>query len=254
MPRLLRPMARKAGRLRHHRPESNTDDTPTHRFVNDSVLYHSLLGSASSQQDLGHLSEMGVFRPSEVNSFVKTGPISIVGDHLHFLRKHPLLRRRYAYSRSALRSQRPTIRLFERPALAARHSSRDVPGPCPARGSRRHRSVPAPQLGVVDRHGNVLGGALNPGSIARILKRATACASMKPTEIAGHSLRAGLVTEAALRGNQSSGNHGSDPAPFHRYFEALLPRSRGTEAPRLPVGSFAVLKGRPKLVGPEPGE
>ncbi|MFP5237657.1 MAG: site-specific integrase [Acidobacteriota bacterium] len=56
-------------------------------------------------------------------------------------------------------------------------------------------------LRSVDRHGRV-GGGLNPDSIARILKRAAARANLAIdlSEIAGHSLRSGLVTEASQQG------------------------------------------------------
>jgi hypothetical protein len=39
------------------------------RFVNDNVLYHSLLGLASPKQVLGHLSEMPTIRPGDENAF-----------------------------------------------------------------------------------------------------------------------------------------------------------------------------------------
>lgn len=52
----------------------------------------------------------------------------------------------------------------------------------------------------VDRHGRVSIHGLNADSIAPILKRAAARAGMETANIAGHSVRAGLVTEAALNG------------------------------------------------------
>lgn len=56
-------------------------------------------------------------------------------------------------------------------------------------------------LRSVDRHGR-LGSGLNPDSVARILKRASARANLAIdiSEIAGHSLRSGLVTEASRQG------------------------------------------------------
>lgn len=56
-------------------------------------------------------------------------------------------------------------------------------------------------LRSVDRQGRV-GGGINPDSIARILKRAAARAhlAIDLSAIAGHSLRAGLVTQASLDG------------------------------------------------------
>lgn len=52
----------------------------------------------------------------------------------------------------------------------------------------------------VDRWGNVGGSALDPGSVARIVKRAAARAGLDPTAYAGHSLRAGFATQAARAG------------------------------------------------------
>jgi integrase len=56
-------------------------------------------------------------------------------------------------------------------------------------------------LRSVDRHGR-MGGGLNPDSIPRILKRAAARANLAIdiSDIAGHSLRSGLVTQASLDG------------------------------------------------------
>jgi integrase len=56
-------------------------------------------------------------------------------------------------------------------------------------------------LRSVNRHGRV-GSGLNPDSIARILKRVAARANLviDISDVAGHSLRAGLVTEASRQG------------------------------------------------------
>ena len=56
-------------------------------------------------------------------------------------------------------------------------------------------------LRSIDRHGRV-GSGLNPDSIARILKRATARANLAidVSKISSHSLRSGLVTEASQQG------------------------------------------------------
>jgi integrase len=56
-------------------------------------------------------------------------------------------------------------------------------------------------LRSVDRHGRV-GGGLHPDSVARILKRAAARANLAVdvSEVASHSLRSGLVTEASQQG------------------------------------------------------
>jgi len=60
-----------------------------------------------------------------------------------------------------------------------------------------------PLFRAVDRHGNVSSRALEPGSIARILKKAARRSGMPEAEVAklgGHSLRAGMATSAAAFG------------------------------------------------------
>ena len=60
-----------------------------------------------------------------------------------------------------------------------------------------------PLFRAVDRHGNVSATALEPGSIARILKKAGRRSGLSETEVAklgGHSLRAGMATSAAAIG------------------------------------------------------
>jgi len=52
----------------------------------------------------------------------------------------------------------------------------------------------------VDRHGRVGAGALDEGSIARIVKRAIAAAGLQAEIFSGHSMRAGFVTSALDRG------------------------------------------------------
>jgi integrase len=53
----------------------------------------------------------------------------------------------------------------------------------------------------VDRHGNVVSTGLHRDSIAAIFKAAAARAGMNATNIAGHSVRAGMATQAALNGS-----------------------------------------------------
>ena len=53
----------------------------------------------------------------------------------------------------------------------------------------------------VDRHGHVAVTGLNRDSIAAIFKSAAARAGMNATNIAGHSVRAGMATQAALNGS-----------------------------------------------------
>ena len=60
-----------------------------------------------------------------------------------------------------------------------------------------------PVFRAVDRHGNVSPRPLEPGSIARILKKAACRAGMDAAKVrntAGHSLRAGAATAAAIAG------------------------------------------------------
>lgn len=56
----------------------------------------------------------------------------------------------------------------------------------------------APLFVGVDRHGRLLPGRLSDRAVARAVQRAAAAAGLDPTRYAGHSLRAGLVTSAAL--------------------------------------------------------
>lgn len=53
----------------------------------------------------------------------------------------------------------------------------------------------------VDRHGRVASPGLHHDSIAAIFKTAAARAGMNATNIAGHSVRAGMATQAALNGS-----------------------------------------------------
>jgi integrase len=53
----------------------------------------------------------------------------------------------------------------------------------------------------VDRHGRVASTGLHRDSIAEIFKTAAGRAGMDATNIAGHSVRAGMATQAALNGS-----------------------------------------------------
>jgi site-specific recombinase XerD len=57
-----------------------------------------------------------------------------------------------------------------------------------------------PVFRSVNRHGHVAEHALSPRSVAKILKRAAMRAGINAASIAGHSLRAGMVTQAAMNG------------------------------------------------------
>jgi integrase len=55
-------------------------------------------------------------------------------------------------------------------------------------------------LHPISKNGRVLARGLHPDSIGLIIKQAAARAGMDPRSIAGHSLRAGCVTQAAKNG------------------------------------------------------
>jgi integrase len=52
----------------------------------------------------------------------------------------------------------------------------------------------------VDRHGRIMPGRLTDRSVALIVQRTAAAAGLDPAQFAGHSLRAGLATSAAMAG------------------------------------------------------
>jgi site-specific recombinase XerD len=61
----------------------------------------------------------------------------------------------------------------------------------------------SPLFRGVDRHGNVSAGRLSDQTVARVVKRALLAAGRNPEQVAmfaGHSLRAGLATQAAMSG------------------------------------------------------
>jgi integrase len=76
---------------------------------------------------------------------------------------------------------------------------------CPIRALRKWLKASKVIEGAVfrgiDRHGNVAPRGLHRDSIAAIYKTAAARAGMNPTNIAGHSVRAGMATQAALNGS-----------------------------------------------------
>ena len=57
-----------------------------------------------------------------------------------------------------------------------------------------------PVFREIDRHGRVQGKALHKDSVGLIVKRAAGRAGFDPADYAGHSLRAGLATQAYLNG------------------------------------------------------
>ena len=76
---------------------------------------------------------------------------------------------------------------------------------CPIKALRRWLSSAKITEGAVfrgvDRHGNVSSTGLHRDSIAAIFKTAAMRAGMNATNIAGHSVRAGMATQAALNGS-----------------------------------------------------
>jgi site-specific recombinase XerD len=105
------------------------------------------------------------------------------------------------------------------------------PETCPVRALRSWLEAAVitsgPVFRSVDRHGRVPAHALSPRSIAKILKCAAARAGIDATSIAGHSLRAGMVTQAALNGSKereiarTTGHHSE--AMVRRYIRVADP-------------------------------
>lgn len=52
----------------------------------------------------------------------------------------------------------------------------------------------------VNKHGQVMEGRLSDRAVAEVVKRSLAAAGKNPSRYAGHSLRAGLITQAAMSG------------------------------------------------------
>jgi site-specific recombinase XerD len=80
----------------------------------------------------------------------------------------------------------------------------DHPETCPIRALQTWLVgagiIAGPVFRSVNRHGQVGEHALSPRSVAKILKQAATRAGINPASIAGHSLRAGMVTQAAING------------------------------------------------------
>ena len=75
---------------------------------------------------------------------------------------------------------------------------------CPVDALSRWRNLAGGDRGPVfrplTRHGAILPARLSDKAVARIVKRALAATGANPALYAGHSLRAGLATAAALGG------------------------------------------------------
>ncbi len=114
------------------------------------------------------------------------------------------------------------------------------PDTCPVRALRSWLEAAVitsgPVFRSVDRHGHGSAHALSPRSIAKILKCGALRAGIDPTLIAGHSLRAGMVTQAALNGSKdreiarTTGHHSDDMV--RRYVRVADP-FQGLAATRL---------------------
>jgi integrase len=88
-----------------------------------------------------------------------------------------------------------------------RGESRQIPIPmgktalCPVAALRAWLSAAdirsGPVFRAVDRHDRVLARRLDPGSVARIIKRTARAGDLDPAVFSGHSPRAGLATSAA---------------------------------------------------------
>ena len=79
-----------------------------------------------------------------------------------------------------------------------------TPATCPVRAMSAWKTragvTSGPLFRRIDRHGNVGATGLHKDSIGLIVKRAASAAGLDPARYAGHSLRAGLATQAYLNG------------------------------------------------------
>lgn len=79
---------------------------------------------------------------------------------------------------------------------------------CPVRATREwlaaSRITSGPLFRCVTRHGAIGLGRLDPGTVARVVKRSVLAAGLDATKFSGHSLRAGLVTAAMKAGKQEA--------------------------------------------------
>jgi integrase len=78
------------------------------------------------------------------------------------------------------------------------------PGTCPVKALTAWLELAGIDEGAifrgVDRHGRIMPGRLTDRSVARIVQRSAQAAGLDPALYAGHSLRAGLATSAAMAG------------------------------------------------------
>lgn len=78
------------------------------------------------------------------------------------------------------------------------------PHTCPVRALLAWKAssgiAEGPLFRGVDRHGNLQNARLSDRAVALVVKRAAEAAGLDPAQYAGHSLRAGLATSAAMAG------------------------------------------------------
>lgn len=127
----------------------------------------------------------GAFRRSELTTLLEVADLDFT-DHGLYIR----MRR----SKTDQEGQGRTVAM----------PSGDHPETCPIRALQTWLEAAGitdgPVFRSVNRHGQVAEHALSPRSVAKILKRAAMRAGINPASIAGHSLRAGMVTQAAING------------------------------------------------------
>jgi integrase len=77
-------------------------------------------------------------------------------------------------------------------------------GTCPVRALNAWKAAAGISDGAlfrgVDRHGHLGSGRLHKDSVGLIVKRAAEAAGLDPSQYAGHSLRAGMVTQGYING------------------------------------------------------
>jgi integrase len=79
-----------------------------------------------------------------------------------------------------------------------------TPATCPVRAVQAWKAAAGIESGPlfrqVDRHGNIGAGRTTGKTVARVVKRSAELVGLDPSQVSGHSLRAGLATAAAKAG------------------------------------------------------
>ncbi len=154
----------------------------------------------------------GAFRRGELTSILEVGDLAFTDSGLY-------IRLRRSKTDQEQQGRSVAVPLGEHPET------------CPVRALRCWLEAAiitsGPVFRSVDRHGHVAAHALSPRSIAKILKCAATRAGIDATLIAGHSLRSGMATQAALNGAQereiarTTGHHSE--AMVRRYIRVAEP-------------------------------